>query len=336
MQELSVCADTLLCMDRSDFHRCPADWEERRNQGSIPMIIDFRPKGLIYRRPLPPDRASRDSACPETHFWFPDKDYCHPVYVRCNGVNDCPGHEDEEGCDAYTCPGFYRCRATKVCVHVDHVCDDWPLCPQQDDELLCNLKCPSQCTCHGLAIFCGSVFVVHQYPDLCYLDVRGSGMNMHQPGDSHMLLHLGMARCGIRTVGNFTFPNLQSLDLSDSLLQEVSGDHFVHMPDLTVLFLAGNPLTSVFTFSVASSIQLPKIHMLDLSHVKMHTTDPSLFALFPQLHTLNLSHSGMELLHWNSSRVCVLTAGVGPTGKCDSRVFPGRAERMCAAAASPY
>ena len=305
MKGLSRCDDTMLCADGSDFHRCPLSVAGHRDRVDIPMIIDFRPKGLIDRLPLPLDKHSIDSACPETHFWCPDKDYCLPVFVRCNGVNDCPGHEDEEGCDTYTCPGFYRCRASKVCVHVDHVCDNWPLCPQRDDELLCNLTCPSQCTCHGLAFFCGSVFAVHQYPDLRYLDVGGSGMKVRQLGDSPMLVHLGLARCGVRAVGNVTFPNLHSLDLSDNLLKEVRGDHFILMPRLTILFLASNPLTSVFTLSAGSNTELNQIHILDLSRVELHTVDPSLFTVFPQLHTLNLSHSGVELLHWNSSQMSV-------------------------------
>ena len=302
MKGLSHCDGTMLCVDGSDFHRCPFYVVQDKHQGDIPMIIDFEPKGIINRQSLPAGRGSSDSACPETHFWCPDKDYCLPVYVRCNGVNDCPGHEDEEGCDTYTCPGFYRCRASKVCVHVDHVCDDWPLCPQHDDELLCNLKCPSQCTCHGLAFFCSSVFAVRQYQDIRYLDVRGSGMNVHQFGVLHMLVHLSLARCGIRNVSNFLFPHMNSLDLSDNLLKEVRGDHFFVMSRLTFLFLAGNPLTSVFTLSAFSSTLM---HTLDLSRVELHTVDPSLFTVFPQLHTLNLSHSGVELLHWNSSQMSV-------------------------------
>nr|KAG5700957.1 hypothetical protein BaRGS_034242 [Batillaria attramentaria] len=44
--------------------------------------------------------------CPETHFRCPgESDYCLPVFVRCNGVYDCAGHEDEVECDNYTCPG---------------------------------------------------------------------------------------------------------------------------------------------------------------------------------------------------------------------------------------
>nr|KAG5686645.1 hypothetical protein BaRGS_013432 [Batillaria attramentaria] len=50
-----------------------------------------------------------------------ESNYCLPVYVRCNGVYDCVGHEDEADCESYTCPGFYRCRASSVCVHVDHL-----------------------------------------------------------------------------------------------------------------------------------------------------------------------------------------------------------------------
>nr|KAG5697927.1 hypothetical protein BaRGS_026865 [Batillaria attramentaria] len=63
--------------------------------------------------------------------------YCLPVFVRCNGVYDCPGKEDEAACDSYTCPGFYRCRDSRVCLHSDHLCDGVFQCPQQDDELLC-------------------------------------------------------------------------------------------------------------------------------------------------------------------------------------------------------
>ena len=310
MKKSSRCDKTLHCLDGSDEHSCAGFGTYRRRREDLPIIIDFNPTAYmghkritVVRIALPPDICGRDGPCPETHFWCRDKDYCLPVFVRCNGVNDCPGHEDEEGCDAYTCPGFYRCRASKVCVPVDHLCDDWPLCPQHDDELLCSLKCPSQCTCHGLAFFCGSIFAVHLFPDVRYLDVSGSGMNMHQLGDHHMLIHLGLARCGVRAVSNFTLINLHSLDLSDSLLKEVHGDHFALMPRLTVLFLAGNPLTSVFAVSAGSTTQLRRIRRLDLSRVGLHTVDPSLFTVFPELHTLNLSHSGVDLLHWNSSQI---------------------------------
>ena len=293
------------CYDGFDELRCDASTSLERSPRALPIRIDFQKTGDIVRTSLGSDRDSVDAACPETHFWCLDKDYCLPVFLLCNGVYDCPGHEDEHGCDLYTCPGFYRCRASKVCVHVNHVCDGWPLCPQHDDELLCGQQCPQNCTCHGLAFFCSQVFSAHQFPDLRYLDIRGSGMNVHQLGDNHMLIHLSLASCGVRYLKNFTFQNLHSLDLSGNLLTKVSVRHFDPMPQLTVLFLASNPLISVFNILSNSSGELRKINILDLSRVRMLSVNPDLFTVFPNLRTLNLSHNGIEALRWNSSQMPV-------------------------------
>ena len=241
------------------------------------------------------------AVCPETHFWCLDKEFCLPVFVRCNGVYDCPGHEDEEDCHTYTCPGFYRCRGSNVCVHSTHICDDWPLCPRLDDELLCSQSCPLQCTCNGLAFFCNQMFAANKYPGLRYLDATDSGMSVYQLRESHLLIHLRLARCKIESVSNFTFPNLHSLDLSDNLLTEVSGHQLDGMPELTVLFLAGNPFTSVFSVTSGAYLELHKIHTLDLSRVKLPLVVPNLFMVLPNLHTVNLSNSGIDRLQWNSS-----------------------------------
>ncbi|KAL8601648.1 hypothetical protein ACOMHN_003914 [Nucella lapillus] len=61
------------------------------------------------------------TASMQTHFQCHNNGYCLPVFVRCNVVKDCPEFEDENDCDSYTCPGFYRCRGSKVCVHVSQV-----------------------------------------------------------------------------------------------------------------------------------------------------------------------------------------------------------------------
>ena len=137
-----------------------------------------------------------------------------------------------------------------------------------------------------------------------------------------MLLHLSLARCGVGDVSHFTFDNLHSLDLSYNLLTEVAVLHFRHMPQLTVLFLGGNPLTSVFTVLDNSTSELPRINMLDLSHVKLHSVKPSLFTTFPNLHTLNLSHSGLELLQWNSSRMLVASMQAVDLRGCLIEEFP--------------
>ena len=291
-------------MDGSDEHLCELVTVKQRLSVKRPVFVDFERTGRIIRRHLESDKQNvAAKACPETHFWCSDKDHCLPVFVRCNGIFDCPGHEDERDCFMYTCPGFYRCRASKMCVHVSHVCDGWPQCPQHDDELLCARQCPLGCTCHGLAFFCSHAFVAHQFPDLRYLDVGGSGMNIVQLGDNNMLIHLSLARCRVKNVSDFTFYNLHSLDLSGNLLTEVSDHHFVFMPRLAILFLASNPLTSVFRDPRHTSINnvLTRLTMLDLSDVKTLSEDTRLVSLFPSLRILNFSHSGVELSQWNSS-----------------------------------
>ncbi|PVD35466.1 hypothetical protein C0Q70_02429 [Pomacea canaliculata] len=159
-----------------DFWHCPDGSDERTceiiamhpNKISLPppAIIDIDLNGFLM--PLKPLTTTQEPLCPETHFQCPliNDFYCLPVYVRCNGVFDCPGKQDETACDTYTCPGYYRCRSSHVCLHPDHVCDGWSQCPEGDDELLCRLSCPDTCVCHGLAFTCKARFAASSYLEL--------------------------------------------------------------------------------------------------------------------------------------------------------------------------
>ena len=157
------------CLDGSDEINC---------MGIIPVALPFYVKE-------PPVVVSMDrnrnffltamvvsDPCPDTHFRCPQPVYCMPVFLRCNGVKDCPYGEDELSCKTVLCPGYYRCRRSSVCLHPSHVCDGMPQCPQRDDELLCNASCPSVCQCQGLAFVCHQPFPASNYPDLRYLDAE--------------------------------------------------------------------------------------------------------------------------------------------------------------------
>ena len=233
--------------------------------------------------------------CPQTHFQCPDNGYCLPVFVRCNGVYDCPNREDEVDCQDATCPGYYRCRGSPVCLHPEHVCDGVFQCPQRDDELECNTVCPVHCICLGLAFKCDSVLELRRRSvSVRALDLSGSNATLPQLTPFTMLVYLDMERCQLEYAGNISFPNLQTLSLRKNEIRNIRISDF-SLPNLRHLYLSHNPITSLFSETLGARIDpMLTVTSLDLSHVTIPVLDVSVFVVFPNLQVLNLSHSGIE------------------------------------------
>ncbi|KAL8602214.1 hypothetical protein ACOMHN_022727 [Nucella lapillus] len=212
------CNSYVDCLDGSDEENCGLQNVLSPDQMLYPVHIDFDGTGAISYKPL---GGESSSGCPETHFMCLAHDYCFPVYVRCNKVYDCPNYEDEDECSSYACPGMYRCRGSKACLHPSHVCDGWPQCPQHDDERFCGSTCPDQCSCFGLSFFCPLPFLVQRHPDVRYVEGQGSGMKPQDFNGRDLLIHLGLAKCDLFETGNVTMANLYSLDLTDNLIRVI-------------------------------------------------------------------------------------------------------------------
>ncbi|XP_025085575.1 G-protein coupled receptor GRL101-like [Pomacea canaliculata] len=254
--------------------------------------MDLSPTGEIMMIAL---NHSLPFVCPESHFQCPEiVFYCLPVYLRCNGVYDCPGKEDELACDTYTCPGYYRCRASHVCVHADHMCDGWPQCPQADDELVCNLTCPDTCVCHGLAFTCTDWFPVSQHLDLRFLDARSSGLTLRDVSNNTMLVHLSLANCNITSLQAVNLINLRSLDLSDNLIQVINSQFLWNFHKLQSLSLSGNPLVSLYPVGEDVPFIFTYITSVDFSRIKIQELDNVFPQRFPNLTTLNISYCDIQ------------------------------------------
>ena len=184
--------------------------EDLANRSPATGIVRLNLKTGGSTNILTVDPLEQDTPCPEDHFQCPSG-HCIPLLLRCNAVYDCPGHEDESGCGRYTCPGFYRCRGSNVCVHPSWLCDGVPHCPQGDDEWLCDRPstCPPGCRCQGLAFVCPRPFPVHGFPHLRYLDASGSGLAPCDFTTCWYLVNLVLADCRLDHITPVSLPNLR-------------------------------------------------------------------------------------------------------------------------------
>ena len=294
------CNNLTDCLDGSDEKNCPRDEDEEdsildhmfdhQNQNNS-FLINLDGSGYFTQRVM-----NVTESCIGTHYhctkeWF----YCLPVYTRCNGVFDCIFQEDERDCEGWTCPGLYRCRDSTVCVHADHMCDGWPQCPQRDDEWLCDMTCPAQCLCQGHAFLCPQPFSLHLFPQIRYLDARGSGMTLFDLRNNTYIVHLSLAQCSLSSLASIMFPNLQILDLSYNKLTRVKLHIFIEMPNLQTLVLRWNPLTSITN----PSKELKNLKSIDLSGTHLGVFDSTLLSYIPEIRYINISFSALRSIDPN-------------------------------------
>lgn len=307
------------CVDGSDELGCRTDEKIPISNGLTylpsPALVHLDGRGKAYNEPL-----EDNSICPDTHFLCPES-YCVPVFLRCNGVFDCPGKEDEAECENYTCPGFYQCRKSIVCLHVQYLCDKVYHCPLQDDEWMCDfdLDCPEGCLCQGLSFVCRQPFPAENYPDLRYLDGRGSKMRIQDIGTGFFLIYLSLAECGLQFIDQLTFPNLQVLDVSENELEWLDMKDFLYLRNLKVLVLSKNPLQSIFNSE--PSTKQDTLSVIDMSFTALTIFDSEPFVSFPRLSKLSLTHTAIKSISDDGFKFAANLAELNLSGS-DVRTFP--------------
>ena len=304
----AYCNKKTECTDQTDEWDCTNTFNTKRDPHPPPAVLHLNvtdnehDTDLFHVDPL--QRRTADMLtekvsvlCPETHFQCPGNGYCLPVFMHCNNVVDCPGREDEQGCQQLQCPGFYRCRASFVCLHPSYLCDQLDQCPQKDDEAFCSLECPNHCTCYGLGYICRKAFPAWRYLAVRSLNAEGSGLTAAHLSNNTMLIHLNLANCSLRSVHYLTFPNLRSLDLSENLISYFNMSLLLGVKNLQTLRLSGNPLQSLFRALSNVTWTAHKLQNIDLSRTTLMEVDVSDLAPFLSLLKLNVSGSSVRRLY---------------------------------------
>ena len=281
------------CLDSSDERHCAGYKRQSitlRSTMDPPAVIDLDGNGYFTQR-----KIDNNESCPDTHYQCRDeRGYCLPVYTRCNGYYDCLDREDEDSCGNITCPGFYRCQASTVCVHTDHLCDGWPQCPRHDDEWLCDMICPVGCFCQGLAFRCYQSFSVSLFPELRYLDASGSGIQPHHFTDNTYLVLVRLLGCSVADVVEMNLPNLQVMDLSHNNMTVVNVTVFLKLQNLKYLSLSHNPLSLLYEEQSMLTSDQEVLEHIDLSHTNLQVFHSQLLRHFCELQRLNLSNTNIH------------------------------------------
>ncbi|KAL8568764.1 hypothetical protein ACOMHN_054551 [Nucella lapillus] len=282
------------CQDHSDENYCEVI-KERYLDTSAPIpppaLVNFDGLKIFISIPM-----NSSESCPGSHYrCLGEFNDCLPVYTRCNSMYDCIDHEDEAGCEEITCSGFFRCRRSKTCLHREHICDGWPHCPMNDDELFCDMTCPTNCMCQGHAFLCPQPFSADLFPQLRYLDATGSGMTLSDVNNNPLLIGAAFVHCSIDLLPKAHLLNLRILELGGNKLSYVNMTSFLGLKNIQTLSLSNNPLTSLHT-GPPSVHQHSALTALDLSRTPLTVLDTTVLALFPKLQKLNLTSTTIHTI----------------------------------------
>ena len=251
--------------------------------------------------------------------------FCIPVRRVCDGLRDCPGGEEEEGCHdtPLLCPGFFRCKGG-ACVGLSQVCDgDVDCLMHHDDELYCiRDKCPLNCICEGLYIN-------------CFLSITQSMVQMELKDFKSVSIYSTIKsfpkfeacfRCLILIVfggetqslkhGDLTeLYNLAVLNLTANSISIIEARVFQNMSNLRILDLSRNPLLVID----AESFQ----GLSSLTHMQMSYSSIRDIPLFPQsilLKLFNISNSRLRRLNLSCLVSDIITIDIKDTGKLISLI----------------
>ena len=179
----------------------------------------------------------------------------NPVYVNVNVT--CPG--------AYVC----RSLTGDVCIEDNHFCDGIPQCPFHEDETGCSTVCPDKCDCDNLVYKCdpsAAPYITFKVQGLDFSTHHPLDMTIFEKNSWPSLIYLNLSFCEISNLTIFTkqhgFHFLRVLDLQYNQIQ--------YIPDMPIrsldeIYLEGNPIIRIYLTNSLKILTVRRIHIIELN-----------------------------------------------------------------------
>ena len=209
-----------------------------------------------------------------------------------------------------SCPGMFRCHASRICLNMINLCDGIPQCPHGDDEKLCHFRCPYNCTCNnGYSVDCSNFRAATKSlrkldHKTRYLDLQGNDLSGNLTVDEGMryVVVLNMSKCELNHIPvEFitSMLNLLNLDLSHNRLQGLRKGDFGNKEKLLHLDLTGNyELAFIEADSISS---LTSLKTLSIKYSGLHQLQANTFKSLT-LSEIVLSHNQIVSVHSQAFR----------------------------------
>ena len=178
----------------------------------------------------------------------------NPVYEKVNV--SCPA--------AYVC----RTLTGEVCVDQKHMCDGIPQCPFHEDESGCKSTCPDTCKCNDLVYKCDPSAAPYLPLKVRGLDFSFHPFDVTILNENHWssLIYLNLSFCEISNVTAFTKQDdlifLRVLDLKYNKIQYVPD---IPLRSLEEIYLEGNPITKLDIKKDLKVLVISKIQITELN-----------------------------------------------------------------------
>ena len=172
----------------------------------------------------------------------------------------------------FVCKDGFVCEASQTCLPMSKVCDGHPHCPLKDDEIMCNLECPTGCVCSGFYVECRmATYINITYITVMAMPARVINLseNIHTTSTFSIstpmpyLYSLNISMCNITEFGSTPFynaRNLLTLDIRRNQFKEINANTFTGLKKLRTLLLDFNErLRSISPMSFVDLINIKEL-----------------------------------------------------------------------------